>query len=210
MVVEEVLCILHRLLNFNSTEIISHSPFWAGCLHLCQWESPDLECEHSRKMVFPSVLLDRVQICSTLSLVQTGFSVFLYSFNFFHFLWLPSPHKPYPYSSMNNFFLACFLWNKCHKEVPWKDLSFCILIISVCGCLHRNCQSQKERSRQVMMDRALLLCHCLGLITSCLVSLKILMPCRVELAVHKHWSVSLFLSAQQHKSMIQNMFSQCL
>lgn len=48
-----------------------------------------------------------------------------------------------------------------------------------------------------MMDRALFLYHHFGSITSFLVSLKIHMPCGLELAVQKHWGISLFLSAQQ-------------
>lgn len=151
-VIEEVLCILHTPLNFNFTEIISHSPFWAGCLHLCQRESPDLECEHSRKKVFLSMLLDGVQVCRTLSLRQTGLLVFLYSFCFFPF-YSPTPIgttltqpwiTPFSHSFSNSSDIhsnqaraRTSSTKRSAHESPWKDLTFYILLISVCGCLHR-------------------------------------------------------------------------
>lgn len=36
MVTEEALCILYVLLNFNSTDIIGHSPFWAECISISE------------------------------------------------------------------------------------------------------------------------------------------------------------------------------
>lgn len=57
----EVLYILHTLLDFNSTEAISHCPLgWVFAI--LSAEAPDLECAHSTKKVFPSLQSDGVQV----------------------------------------------------------------------------------------------------------------------------------------------------
>lgn len=162
MVVEEVLHILHALLDFNSTEIISHSPFWAECLQLCQWESPDLKCEHSMKKVFPSVLLDwstGLQHLQPLS--NWPFNLPLLTFILCHlspplFLHSSAPISIAPiYPWITPFLQACSNSSDIHgnqataststtkrstHDSSGKDLTFYILTISVCDCLYRDWQ----------------------------------------------------------------------
>lgn len=68
----------YQWLSISQKSLVT-PPFWAGYRHLCQWESPDLECEHSRKKVFLSVLPDGVQVCSSSSLHQIGLSILSFS-----------------------------------------------------------------------------------------------------------------------------------
>lgn len=209
MVFEEVLSTFHTPLNFNSTEIISQSCFWSGCLHLCQRASPDLECEPSRKFrQYCHIEYKSATLQASIKLASWLFSSY---FIFFPFLYSSTPIGYSPIHSWITPFLHVFSKSSdlhgnqatvstsatqrpAHGS-PWKDLTFYILIISVFGYLQRNYQGQKERSRQVMTYRALPLCHHLGVITLSPVSLKIFMLYGVELAVYRYWGFSLFLSA---------------
>lgn len=162
MVVEEVPCILHTLLNFNFMEIISHSPLWAGCLHHCRRESPDLECEQSRKKVFPSVLIEykSAALWASVRRALPPFSTHFIPAAFF----LSISRRHYPYASWITPFLRTSsnssdihsdqttartsATKRPARESTCKDLTFYILTISVCGCLHRN-QTQIVRSSKL-------------------------------------------------------------
>lgn len=168
----------------------------------CWRESPDLECEQSRK-VFPSVLIEYksaalwASVRRTLPPFSTHFipAAFFLSISRRHCLYAPWI-TPFLCTSSNSSDIhsdqttaRTSATKRLARESPCKDLTFYILKISVCGCLHRN-QTQVVRSSKLWCTgpcssasawvRPLRLW--LHSKSSCLV---------VEQAVQKHWSVSL-------------------
>lgn len=177
-VAEEVLHIRHTLLDFNSTEVISHCPLgWVFAV--LSAEAPALECVHSTKKVFPSSLKSEgAQVGSTFCLWQTSlWTIFSTDFIFSSFLFplkLSLSYRLYPLYEFSCSFPPTLLIRKAahpqqiqsmkrsvHDRLG-EDLTFpttpCVVAVKMV--------TKAQRGREC---QTLTLCHQLGSITLSLI-----------------------------------------